>query len=83
MKKIGKTIMTNNPKITLRTQCHRSCNAIRGITNIMEQVIEMKENGGNGGKYLSIRTPEDGDKIMKSLVYILRLVADGLQNRAT
>lgn len=75
MKKIGKTIRTNDPKLALRTLCRRSCNAMHGIANLMAQVIEMKENYGKAGEYLSARTPEECDKIMKSLVYILQCEA--------
>jgi hypothetical protein len=49
---------------------------MHGIANLMEQVIKMKENCGEGGEYGSARTPEECDKIMKSLVYILQVEAN-------
>jgi len=76
MEKTGNTIRTNDPKLALRTLCRRSCNAMHGIASLMEQVVEMKENCGKAGEYLSARTPEECDKIMKSLVYILRCEAN-------
>ena len=76
METTGKTITTNDPKLALRMLCRRSCNAMHGIASLMEQVIEMKENCGKAGEYLSARTPEECDKIMKSLVRILRYEAN-------
>ena len=49
---------------------------MHGIASLMEQVIAVKENCGKEGEYLSARTPEECDKIMKSLVYILRCEAN-------
>ena len=76
MKKTGKTIRTNDPKLAMRTLCRRSCNAMHGIASLMYFFIEMKENCGKAGEYLSARTPEECDKILKSLVSILRCEAN-------
>jgi len=76
MERTGETIKTSDPKLALLTLCRRSCNAIHGIASLMDQVIELKENCGRGGEYSSARTPEECDKIMKSLVYILRCEAN-------
>ena len=76
MEKTGKTITTSDPKLALRTLCRRSCDAMHGIASLMEQVVAMKENCGKAGEYLSARTPEECDKIMKSLVRILRYEAN-------
>lgn len=76
MELTGKTIKTSDPTLVMQTLCRRSCNAMHGIAGLMEQVIKMKENCGKAGEYLSARTPEECDKIMKSLVYILRCEAN-------